>query len=301
MKKHMKKLFIIAAVLITFGILAFTCAMSALDWDFAKLSTEEYEMKRYEISEPFSAISIDTETADVEFLPSEDGKTSVVCYGIRGVEYTAEVEEQTLSIKTRDTRKWYEYLKLIFGTPKITVYLPEGEYGALDVKLTTGDVKIPEKFEFARIDLSLTTGDVTSFASVMGDVKIDLTTGDVKLEKMTCGAASISVTTGDVSLSELKCKSFYSVGSTGDIDLRDVIAEERFDIERTTGDVSFDRCDAGEIKISVTTGDVSGSFLSKKIFYAKSNTGDVDVPRSDSGGICEITSTTGDIEIRVNK
>lgn len=81
--------------------------------------------------------------------------------------------------------------------------------------------------------------------------------------------------------------------------LKNVIAAETFSIERSTGKVRFDGCDAAEILVKTGTGDVKGTLLSEKIFIARSNTGRVDVPQTVTGGRCEIITSTGDIEIHI--
>jgi len=45
------------------------------------------------------------------------------------------------------------------------------------------------------------------------------------------------------------------------------------------------------------TGSVTGTILTEKVFLAKSGTGRVSVPQTVSGGICEIVTGTGGIEI----
>jgi hypothetical protein len=45
---------------------------------------------------------------------------------------------------------------------------------------------------------------------------------------------------------------------------------------------------------------VCGTLLSSKVFIIKTDTGDVDVPKSTVGGRCEITTSTGDVEISIN-
>ena len=59
--------------------------------------------------------------------------------------------------------------------------------------------------------------------------------------------------------------------------------------------------DAGTINIKTGTGDVSGSLLSGKVFSVTSDTGNVKVPDTQSGGLCEIHTNTGDINITVMK
>ena len=71
-------------------------------------------------------------------------------------------------------------------------------------------------------------------------------------------------------------------------------------IDTDTGDVKLDACDANSIDIETDTGDVMGSLLTPKIFDTDTNTGRVSVPQSSEGGLCKITTSTGDIEISVN-
>lgn len=47
------------------------------------------------------------------------------------------------------------------------------------------------------------------------------------------------------------------------------------------------------------TGDITGTLLTEKVFAAKADTGDVDVPKTATGGKCEIITNTGDIQIKV--
>ena len=83
------------------------------------------------------------------------------------------------------------------------------------------------------------------------------------------------------------------------MNLKDVLASVDFSIQTSTGDVSLDRCDAQSIKIETSTGDVRGNLKSEKIFFTHTSTGKVNVPKTTSGGTCEITTSTGDIEIDI--
>ena len=81
--------------------------------------------------------------------------------------------------------------------------------------------------------------------------------------------------------------------------MKNVNASGVFSITRSTGDVEFDACDASEIYVKTDTGDVTGTLLSDKIFFAESDTGKVSVPKSVTGGRCEISTDTGRIDITV--
>ncbi|HOR22597.1 MAG TPA: DUF4097 family beta strand repeat-containing protein, partial [Ruminococcus sp.] len=123
-------------------------------------------------------------------------------------------------------------------------------------------------------------------------------TGDIKLTNIQLTEEFRSEEdTGDVTIDGMTCKDFYSKGNTGDLKMTKVEVSQKMDLDRDTGDIDFEDCDADEIFIVTDTGDVKGTLLSEKVFITKTDTGDVNVPNSISGGRCEITTDTGDINI----
>lgn len=310
---------IVGAVLALLGSLLFFSVMTALEWDFTKLSTVKYVTNTYEPEAAFKDISIVTDTAQVDLIPSANHKVSVVCYEQENVKHSVAVKDNALVIKAEDTRQWYEHIGIYSGTPKISVYVPQGEYGVLSVKFKTGDLSIPRELCFESIDAAGSTGAVTCNASAAESIKIKTTTGKIYIEDITAGSVSLSVSTGKVTaanincsgalsvkvstgkavLTNVDCKRLESDGSTGSISLKNVIASEAFYVERSTGNVKLDGCDAGELYIKTDTGDITGSLLTDKVFITQTDTGKIQVPKTTFGGKCEITTDTGDIEITV--
>lgn len=319
MSRATKAWLIIAASLILVGCMIFGGMMMALKWNFIKLSTSRYETNEYTIKEAYQNISIVADTADVIFVPSETAETEVTCYEQNNVKHSVAVKNGTLVIEVIDTRRWYEYIGINFDTPKITVYLPQSGYNTLSVKLDTGDVVVPVAFKFASVDITGSTGDVTFSASVAGTAAIKTSTGDIRVENVSVGALDLSVSTGkvtvsgvtcegdvtlrvstgDSNLTDVTCKNLISNGSTGGLSLENVVATETFSIERSTGDVKLSDCDAAEILIKTDTGDVKGTLLSEKVFITETDTGRVSVPKSTTGGRCEIHTDTGNIKISI--
>ena len=260
MKKTTKLWLLIAAALTVLGSLLFVGVMTAYGWDFTKLSTVTYETVTHDIEAEFHSASIETETADIRLLPSEDGKCKVICHQEEKVKYNVAVKDGVLEIRIQDNREWYDYIGIYYDSPAITVYLPEKDYRTL---------------------------------SVIGS------TGDIRMEEIAADSVTFSLATGDITLSRLSCRNMTAEVSTGDVELKNVIASEKISIETSTGDVELDSCDGGEIVIETSTGDVEGSLLTGKEFIAETSTGDVEVPKNSAGGRCEITTSTGDIEITV--
>lgn len=280
MSKRVKVWLVIVLTFVLVGGI-FCGVMAMLNWDFAKLSTVKYETNNYTITEDFSNISVKARTANIVFAPSVDETASVVCYENAKIKHNVCIEDGALVITRNDTRKWYEHIGFDFHHPKITVYLPKGEYGTLSIQTSTGDIGI---------------NGISAEA-----LHLTVSTGDVSVENTACnGDVGINVSTGKTILTNVQCGALLSEGDTGNITLTNVIASGKFDIERDTGNVKLYNCDAEEIYIETDTGNITGTLLSEKVFIPRSKTGDIDVPKTIVGGRCEIETDTGDIKITLS-
>lgn len=314
----MKKWLISAACLVAVGAIMIFAA-SVFHWDINDLNTEKLETNTHEITEDFSAVSIDTQTADIRFAASDDGACRVVCYEPEKLRHSVQVQNGTLSIRATDDRSWYDHIGFNLHTPSVTVYLPKAEYGALTIRESTGEVEIPGKFVFGSADISVSTGDISFSASCGGLTAIQASTGEIRLSDTALDTLSLSTSTGEIKVSDVACsgditlgvstgcaeltdvtcRNLRSTGSTGDITLKNTLASEKFSIERSTGEVEFNGADAADIFVKTTTGDIFGTLLSEKVFITDSSTGSVHVPKSLSGGPCELISSTGNIKIDI--
>ena len=318
MKNSTKGWLIAAAVLVIVGIIVCGVAMAKVNWNINELSNVKYETNTFEISEDFRNISIRSSTEDIKFVPAEDGKCKVVFFEREDEKHAAAVQNGTLVISKTDSREWYDRMfSFSVKSPSITVYLPKAEYASLNITEDTGDIEIPKYFRFETIDIHVSTGDVSCSASAAGLTRVRTSTGSIRIEGSAAGELDLTVSTGstDISsvdcsgevkvavstgkahLTDICCRSLTSTGSTGDITMTNVIAQEKISVDRSTGDVKFEHCDAAELSIETNTGDVSGSLLSEKVFITESHTGKIDVPKTVSGGKCEIKTDTGDIRI----
>ena len=322
MKKSTKILLITATALIIAGATVFTCAMVTLGWDFTKLNTVKYETKIFEISEEFGALSADVDSGDIVFKEADDGKCKITCRQRESEPYSVTVNDGVLSISAKSTLKWYGYIgRLDFSSPSMTVYLPKKAYGDIKINGSTGDITLPDGFTFESIDANSDTGDVKCESDVTGRLKISLSTGDIDLRGLSAGEIELKTSTGNMSLRGVECagdikaemstgnftaegvncESLISGGSTGNVTLKGVTARSSFDIKTSTGNVKFDGADAKTIKAKTSTGDITGTLLGEKIIFAETSTGKTDVPKSSSGGRCELKTSTGDIIISVKK
>ena len=164
----------------------------------------------------------------------------------------------------------------------------------------TGDLEIDNLTVSGAVNIERSTGDVAVDTAAVGSLSVKTDTGDIILGDISCeDELGVVVSTGHTYINNSTAKSFISRGGTGDLNMSDFVVGGAMNIERSTGDVEFEKCDAGEVYITTDTGHVIGTFLSDKIIFATSSTGKIDVPKSTVGGKCEITTATGKIVINI--
>lgn len=300
MSKAMKKWLIAAALLSALGFAVFAGSMAALGFDFSKLSTMKYETNTYEVNGKFDKISIDSDITDIVFAQSDDESCKVVCFEAERMKHSVSCTNNTLKICMTDERKWYDYICVSFASPTMTVYLPQSEYTSLLIDTDTGDIDIPESFSFNELEIETDTGNVNCIANVSDIIKIESDTGNIGISSAASGCdIDIKTDTGSIKLTDSTCTDFTAESDTGDISLVNVAAVNRICVESDTGNIKLKNSDAAALSLETDTGDVTGTLLSEKIFIAKSHTGNVNVPKTQTGGKCEIITDTGDIKIDI--
>lgn len=266
-------------------------------------NAQKYETVTHEIDSTFDQIAVETDITDITIATADEKQCRVECSEPEKMKHTAEVENGALVIRSSDSRQWFEQLfSFASHSPKVVIYLPQSAYTSLQIDTHTGNVMIPSGFTFDTLTVNNNIGDVECAAAVNDALTVKEDTGDISLNCPGAGNLDITASTGDINIASAKVKGNLSVrSSTGDITLADTVAEKNFQIESSTGDVSFKDCDAADIKVKTSTGDVTGTLLSDKIFVTDTSTGDVKVPQTSSGGKCEISTSTGDIMIKIKK
>ena len=306
MKKGLIALIVIGAVTLTAGSAMFGLAFAK--GAFSNNSWSKEETNTYTPEGSFNKIDVDIVTADLTFKPAEDNKTKVVSVEKEKIHHTAEISNDTLVIREKDERKFYEKWFGFVSRMKVTVYLPETTYEELKIEVTTGSIVSEDSFNFMKVNVKSTTGDL-KLANVTGkSANIKITTGNVTLNNYNMyGELNVDTTSGDYAFNNVQCDSATLHTTTGKYNLNDFIVtgglntdRPNLDISGTSSDVTFKNCDAHYIKVKTTTGDIKGNLLTKKKFDAQTTTGTslVDNDRT-ADDICYIRTTTGDIDISV--
>ena len=319
MKLINKLLLALAVCLIVIGIILSLTAIF-LNGGFSGFGSDEAEEIKHTVDGEFDKLSIDASSQDIEILPSESDESYVLIKNEKEshLTYTVEVKDGSLSIfEVFKNEKWYNIFNFSSVHRKITVYLAKTNFDSLVLDLSSGDVKISDKFSFANADIDMSSGDVEFFANVENELKIAGSSGDIEIKgteakNIDCETSSGEITIEGVAANKIKCDL-----TSGDITLKNITSSEislettsgdvvmmsvisgKIKCNLTSGDMDFELCDGEEIDISTSSGSVKGSFLSDKIFIADASSGDVRVPSTTSGGVCKINTTSGDITVEI--
>jgi len=302
MKKSIKIIIIVAVSLLVAGVIAMLIGFGVSGFNFRNLSG--YEENTYNVEQPFSSINVSEIDMDVRFILTNDGEAKVKTYEREKLKLNVTVENDVLKITRVDQKKWYEFVGVNFGTYNdnmfTTVYLPTGEYGELTVKTLSGDVSLTKDLSFTSVSVDTLSGDVSGCVNSKGKIGVETVSGDVELFDLSESALTVNTTSGDIEIENSVLQSVAVRSASGELSLEGVKATT-FDFHTVSGDIDVERSDAQTVKIETTSGDVECTFLTGKIYNYHTTSGSVRIPASDSnGGACDIKTTSGDIEIRIN-
>ena len=104
---------------------------------------------------------------------------------------------------------------------------------------------------------------------------------------------------GSLTLTQAACGTLTARTQSGDLRLTGVVADDVLSAQTASGSIRLDGCDAAALSLRTTSGNVTGSLLSDKVFLAESASGMVDIPRTVTGGPCEIVTSSGNIQLTI--
>lgn len=321
MKTSKKKAIITAVILMVAGIMISVLTFAVSDFHFSDMDNLKYETNEYNIDESFSNIIVDADTCDVNIIPADNRRCTVVCNESDKIYYNVSVKDNTLKIEEKNKLAWYDYIGFLhWGDMSINIYLPEYEYNSLYIENSSGNVDVSNYICFFDAEVNASSGDINFEGYVVNDLEISASSGNILLTGVEAENIAASTSSGDIRAVALKAynrfytsassgditvkdsKSDYFRGSvtSGDISLTDYICDYDINLESTSGDLELEDSDAKNIELKATSGDITGKLLSAKLFDVDTNSGDVDVPQSAKGGRCRIETTSGDIEFEVS-
>ena len=214
------------------------------------------------------------------------------------------------------TKLNFDYSALSTEDMETQTYELENDFSNIEIKtLTSSVILLPAEDGKGRIERTAPKNLSCSVETKNGLLKVNerenrkwfefigIFTGSstitVYLPKEAYNDLIITSDTGKITLTKIQCNSFSAETDTGKVVLTDFTASMHIDIETDTGDVILERADGNTLNIETDTGNVKGSLLSEKEFITHTDTGRINVPKTTSGGKCEISTDTGNIDITI--
>ncbi len=265
--------------LIIVGSIVFIFISISFGFSIHNKSTEK--TNTYYVTESYNNIKIDGGYASISLYQVEEDNERVVAREYEDIAFELNVINDTLIISLIDSRNWYESLYNI-SKPSIKIYISKSAIESLIIDSDTSNIVIDGNF-------------------TINKTSIETDTGDIKIKNLTGDKMNLEADTGDIKIYNLKYNNLNVETDTGDIKLTNTIIGNDMEINSDSGDVILVDSDAYNIYITVDSGEVEGTLLSSKIFIVKTNSGNIKVPETTSGGICKIKTDSGDIRISIKE
>ena len=297
MKKSVWISMIVAAACIVAGLVCIavghTLGGHKLMWN------DDYVSSDFNVTEEFQNIRVNTISADVTFVPSEDGACRVVTKDDGRMNYTVEVVDSTLTVSAERKSPWYKKPFSLFGgaeDARVTIYLPATEYQSLTVKTTTGGIEVNGRLNIlGNVSLTATTGDIEWQGSA-GSLFAKATTGEISLENVTVAETiTVETTTGDINLTRVTGSSLDAHAGTGDVELVDSSITGQITAEVTTGEMTLTRITCDGLDTQTTSGriELTDTVVTGHI-RAKTNSGAIRLVRADAATL-SLKTTSGSV------
>ena len=297
MKKSVWISMIVAGVCIVAGLACIAMGHAMGGHRFMKANIES---KDYTVTEDFQDIRVDTVSADVTFVLSNDGACRVAVKDDGRMDYTVGVIDSVLTVSAEVKEPWYKKPFSLFGgveDASVTIYLPAKAYQSLTAKTTSGDIEAESRLSISQgVILLVTTGDIEWQGSA-GSLFAKATTGDLSLENVTVTEGiTAETTTGDISLTRVTGSSLKVHAGTGDTEVTNSEVAGQITAETTTGDISLTRITCDSLDAQTTTGciELTDTVATGQV-TAKTGSGDICLTRADAATL-SLKTTSGSVK-----
>ena len=180
--------------------------------NFTEKSTFGDTLRTYTAESSICDVAADCGPADFILLPSENNTCRVECAENETVHYVVTTENSVLHIRRADSRTVFSFFKFYraLRSEPVRVYLPQGAYKSLEVKVTSGDIAVPAGYTFDTASLHSASGDIACCAEC-GALSAQAASGDITLKDTSCGTLSLGTASGAVTLLNIKNESGGSI------------------------------------------------------------------------------------------
>lgn len=321
MKKGVKITCLVAVSCIVLGLLIILGTSFKIGFDYNQLNTGTLETNTYTVEQPFQNIDIQSRWSNVYFAVAQNAQCEVVCTETERKQCVVSVENGTLTVSQKDTRRWYECFGIFWGPSdvsemKITVYLPQESYQSLRVHSQSGDVSVGTEFAFQTAELQTTSGNIQFLGSVKEQLAANSNSGNITVENVNVDMLQAETTSGNLILNAIQVQNGIDLKATsgnlkmgnvtaqnltaettsGNITLNTVQAKDKLDLEASSGTVRLENAVSQELVCATTSGDVRFQDSDAHSITVSSTSGCVEGNLRTAKNF-EISTTSGDMDV----
>lgn len=322
----MKKIAAIGGIIFLCGIIVTVIAFAVADWDYKKLSTRatlEERSATYDYED--QDITLLDKSTKVIINNSNDEKIHVSYQESEDLHYNITATSDIIKFEKKDDYKWYQYIFTFdFQWPTITISLPDGYSGTLDLKTTNSRIELKnlhteknitirttndrvklENIDAQKIDIQ-TTNDPVELKNVKsaGDLKIKTTNDKVTLENVEAtGNLTIETTNDRVTLENVKAQKIDASTTNDKIQAKNTASIGSTELKTKNGVINITNLKSGgDIVLKTTNDRIEGTIIGKMSDYkitSKTTHGNNSLPTSKTSGTHNLTVTTTNDNINV--
>ncbi|WP_028506033.1 DUF4097 family beta strand repeat-containing protein [Ruminococcus sp. FC2018] len=213
------------------------------------------DLKKYIKSENLSKVQEISDIKDLEFefdsstidiSRSSDNNIHVEIENAPEGVYKFDAQDGKFSIHRKkfvSLIKWsgisnIPFLKDIYPQAKISVKIPDGQYGKISIKNTAGDLTITDALSCEEIEIDNGVGKLTANGIKANRSEIDNGVGEVTLKNCDLGDADVDNGVGEVSITDSTLKKTELDNGVGEINLSAEVNGD-MDIDNGVGDIQI--------------------------------------------------------------
>ncbi|UZJ78814.1 DUF4097 family beta strand repeat-containing protein [Fictibacillus sp. KU28468] len=308
MNSVLKKITVIAAIGLAAGLIGtYSIYASTSHSVFSSFNKSKetvlYTEKNFS-SDSLKSVELTSDTADITVKKSNEPETRVVLEGQKGdkKDYSIQAEQNggVLDVEVIGKNKFFNMG--FHWSPKLTVYVPDKNYGHFNISTDTGDVSIKD-LKSDRANIETDTGDIDASGKfTVSKLNAESDTGDLSFNDYRGTSIDLSTDTGDIQAGRISKNAKVMIKtSTGDIqDLSMESASKDVHIESDTGNVELQMDQSPsdfKLRASSDTGDVEVS-PDWKVNYEEKSDHKAKGKAGQGGFSVSVKTDTGDIYLK---
>ena len=313
MTKSTKIILITAGVLVGLGMIIAGIALGINKirnnvFGFSDSASATYEDKSMEIKDDFEDIEIVQVSSDVNVVSTSKSTAYIEYTDSNRYHNEITVKGDTLRIEFKDDSA--SYVHIGFDIPflgldrscetfPVTLYLPEKDYGNLNIAIVSGETSI-DPMSFENIEIDGVSGEIKVRGCDLDDnFKANTVSGSVNCEGLNAGDVSVNTTSGEVSLTKTNAEDVDIDCISGSVSLNSLSASS-VDIQTTSGEVTLDDYQSKSTDISTVSGDVSGTLIGDYNISYDTVSGDSNISISSTAGgnHFDVETTSGNLTLK---